>query len=115
MDIRAIAQWAAEQPFTQQQVDCTTSVVLKILDGKCKMLLDAQRAVMGIYDEVKSRQGDMLGDTVHQAIAEARGYPSEESAEKIHRLRLFAEASIPKPVMKRYKAVLAEALKLCNS
>jgi hypothetical protein len=31
------AQWAIEVGFNAEQVDCTT-VVLKILDNKCKML-----------------------------------------------------------------------------
>lgn len=109
MDKQSAAQWAAKQPFTPEQVDCTTSVVLKILDGKCKMLFDAQQAVMAIYDKVKTQQGNKLGDSVHQAIADVMSRPSQQMTEKIHRLRLYAEAAIPKTTMKRYKAMLAEA------
>lgn len=110
MHKRSAAQWAAEQPFTPEQVDCTTSVVLKILDGKCKMTHDAQQSVMAIYDVVKGQVGEKFGDSVHQAIADVMSRPSQELSEKIHNLRLHAEATIPKPIMKRYKAMLAEAL-----
>ncbi len=103
------ADWAARQRFTPEQVDCTTAVVLKILDGKCKMLPAAQQAVVEIYGEIKEQNGEKLGNEVHQAISHTISETSSHNSEEIHRLRLHAEAIIPKPTMKRYKAMLAEA------
>ena len=42
------AQWAVEAGFNPEQIDCTTTVVLKILDNKCKMLPGEKDAVMAI-------------------------------------------------------------------
>jgi len=38
-------------------VDCTTAVVLKILDNKCKMHDGEKAAVMHVYDFVKDNPG----------------------------------------------------------
>jgi len=104
------AQWAAAAPFGPVEVDCTTTVVLKILDGKCKMLPGEMRAVMAVYDVVKDGPGELFDDSVHATIEQARRQADEATLAIIHRLRVAAEAKIPKPVMKAYKAVLREGL-----
>ena len=110
------AQWAIEAGFNPEQVDCTTTVVLKILDGKCKMLPGEMAAIMAIYDvvigdaiigETSARQ---FGKEVHDAIYAMRFHPDHDAQDRIHRLRVLAEAAIPKPVMKRYKAFLRDGL-----
>lgn len=45
-DTHPAAQWAVLVGFTPEQANCTTVVVLKILDNKCKMLPDEKQAVM---------------------------------------------------------------------
>ena len=102
--------WAQEMTFDATQVDCTTTVVLKILDNKCKMLPGEMAAVMCVYDVVKLQAGKLFDNAAHQMISKARSEPNEESKEQIHTLRVYAEANIPKPVMKAYKAVLREGL-----
>jgi hypothetical protein len=104
------AQWALEAGFDAVQVDCTTAVVLKILDGKCKMSQGEMAAIMAIYDVVHDKYPPMLGDTVHEAIRALRSQDSDEARARIHELRVQAEAQIPKPVMKSYKAFLREGL-----
>lgn len=101
--------WAQQMIFDATQVDCTTAVVLKILDNKCKMLPGEMAAVLCIYDVVRQHPGKVFDDLAHQIIAQARNQP-EETRERIHTLRLYAEANIPKPVMKTYKALLREGL-----
>jgi hypothetical protein len=78
--------------------------MLKILDGKCKMDAEKQDALMAIYDVLQPLAGRIFDNTTHQQIALARS--GEEYATVIHELRLVAEALIPKPVMKGYKAML---------
>ena len=102
--------WALETSFDATQVDCTTTVVLKILDGKCKMLPGEMAAVMCIYDVVKLQPGKLFDDAAHATISQARSQLDEASKEQIHALRVYAEANIPKPVMKAYKAVLRDGL-----
>ncbi|MBZ0091288.1 MAG: hypothetical protein K8F27_03585 [Sulfuricellaceae bacterium] len=104
------ALWAIEAGFNPEQVDCTTAVVLKILDNKCKMLPGEMDAVMAIYDAVRHRPAPLFGRAVHEAIDAARRYSTPAALDAIHRLRVDAEAAIPKPVMKAYKAFLRDGL-----
>jgi len=104
------AEWALLAEFDPLQVDCTTTVVLKILDNKCKMLPGEKAAVMAIYDAVKERPATLFGSEVHDSILAARLHPAETIMQTIHRQRVEAEAAIPKPLMKTYKAFLRDGL-----
>ena len=104
------AEWALEAGFNPGQVDCTTAVVLKILDNKCKMSPGEMAAVMAIYDAVRQISSPLFGHAVHDAISAARQQPTPAALEAIHQLRVHAEAVISKPVMKTYKAFLREGL-----
>lgn len=104
------AQWALEVGFNVEQVDCTTTVVLKILDNKCKMLPGEMAAILAIYDVVFNMPTPLFGSEVHEAIHLMRTQPTDEIRERIHMLRIQAEAAIPKPTMKSYKAFLREGL-----
>jgi len=108
------AEWALEAHFGPVQVDCTTAVVLKILDNKCKMLPGEKAAVLAVYDAVKSLPGELFDGQVHDTIARARCLADASSdqpvPEAVHRFRVEAEARIAKPVMKGYKALLREGL-----
>ena len=104
------AEWAAQTDFSPIHIDCTTAVVLKILDGKCKMLPGEMAAVMAVYDVVKDRPNLLFEATVHAAITQARSQAHRQQPSAIHALRREAEARIPKPVMKAYKALLREGL-----
>jgi hypothetical protein len=104
------AEWASEVNFTPLDVDCTTTVVLKILDGKCKMLPGEKTAVLAVYDVVRQQPGERLDPRVHLLINQARLSPSVEVMQHIHVQRVEAEARISKPEMKAYKAVLRDGL-----
>lgn len=112
IQLHPAAEWATQTHFTPVDVDCTTTVVLKILDNKCKMLPGEKLAIMAIYDVVRPLPGNIFSEDDHDAIACARGaqQAGEEILKKIHALRVYAEAQIPKPVMKAYKAVLRDGL-----
>ncbi len=104
------AAWARQQRFTPQQHDCTTAVVLKILDGKCKMLPGESAAVIAIYKVLDRQPGELFGSEVHRLIGLALQREKPQLAASIHQLRLMAESLIPKPVMKRYKSMLRDGL-----
>lgn len=109
------AEWARHTAFSPAQVDCTTAVVLKILDNKCKMLPGEKAAVLAIYDIVKGLPAEVFDTDVHDIIFTTRQQTSGNLAggdlkEIIHTLRLQAEADIPRPVMKSYKAFLRDGL-----
>lgn len=104
------AQWALETGFDAEQVDCTTAVVLKILDNKCKMSPGEMAAILAIYDVVHHISAPMLGSAVHEAIRAMRIEATDETRASVHQFRVQAEAQIPKPVMKGYKAFLRDGL-----
>lgn len=108
--IHPATAWAREMTFDATQVDCTITVVLKILDNKCKMLPGEKAAVMCIYDVVKLQPGKIFDDEAHATISKARTQLDDATKDKVHKLRVYAEANIPKPVMKAYKAVLRDGL-----
>jgi hypothetical protein len=104
------ALWAADASLDPLQIDCVTAVMLKILDHKCKMSPEEQIALMAIYSVVKDRQGLLFDEEMHQAIHNAMNVSQSAMGERIHQLRLQAEAQIPKPVMKYFKRYLRESL-----
>lgn len=106
------ALWAANVDLEPMQLDCVTAIMLKILDAKCKMGEPEKKALAAVYDVVKTRSGHGLGDEVHALIAQARQYDAADAmlAEQIHAWRLRAEAYIPKPDMKAFKAMLRASL-----
>ncbi len=105
-----ITNWANSMRFTASDIDCTTAVVLKILDQKCKMESIAKHAVVMLYDILKTQSGHALGPEVHRTIESARYQPTDEVMLNIHKLRVHAESVIDKPVMKTYKQMLREEL-----
>ncbi|MGB0713811.1 MAG: hypothetical protein ACPGUC_09655, partial [Gammaproteobacteria bacterium] len=100
------AAWALGEPFDDSRVDCTTAVVLKILDGKCKMSDGEKAAITAIYRAVR-RDTPLFGRDVHLRID---GALVDQPDTVIHTLRVRAEAAIPKPVMKAFKAYLRDGL-----
>lgn len=104
------AEWAMAQTFSSMDVDCTTTVVLKILDGKCKMLPGEKAAIYEIYDVLSKDQGTLFDQQVHQRILQARQQSDPGIEAYIHEQRVYAESQIPKPVMKAYKAMLRDGL-----
>jgi hypothetical protein len=104
------AEWARETEFDTTAVDCTTTVVLKILDNKCKMLPGEKAAIMAIYDVIKQQPSELFDADALRIIEQARQEPGKVVLQNIHHLRIYGEEHIPKPVMKRYKAMLRDGL-----
>ncbi|MCU7811901.1 MAG: hypothetical protein KZQ77_11805 [Candidatus Thiodiazotropha sp. (ex Notomyrtea botanica)] len=104
------ALWAETAPLDSLQVDCVTAAMLKILDNKCKMAPEEQMAMMAIYSVVKERKGSLLDASIHQKIDAALQAGGSYSNDRIHELRLFAEKTVPKPVMKHFKNYLRDSL-----
>jgi len=107
------AQWALVTDFEPAHLDCVTAIMLKILDGKCKMGAAEKNALTAVYDVVRDRPGQGLGDDVHALIAQAR-QGANSVAESIHAWRVRAETQIPKPVMKGFKQWLRTSLPMSD-
>ncbi|MES9867807.1 MAG: hypothetical protein ABW157_20975 [Candidatus Thiodiazotropha sp. LLP2] len=104
------ALWAETAPLDPLQIDCVTAVMLKILDNKCKMGAEEQMAMIAIYTVIKERRGLFFEPSIHQEIDSALQADSQISIDQIHDLRLYAEKTIPKPIMKHFKSYLRDSL-----
>ena len=103
-----VAAWVRSNPLSPIHVDCSTTVMLKILDGKCKMRTEEKRVMELLYDEVKAQPGKLLDTALHLLIAQAREHPDEATKNIIYEKRLLAETEISRPVMKGFKAMIRQ-------
>lgn len=103
-----VAIWVQAHPLSPSDVDCATTVMLKILDGKCKMGSVDKVVMEALYDALKDRPGLRFGDAFHALIAEARRESSEVLRSFIYEKRVLAETELSRPVMKAFKAMIRE-------
>lgn len=108
MTVDAVARWVAAHELTPSDVDCATAVMLKILDGKCRMGTVEKLLMAQLYDALRPRPGLRFGDDYHALIASARAASDEPLRLRIYELRVLAETAISRPVMKAFKAMIRE-------
>ena len=101
-----VASWVQAHPLSRSDVDCATTVMLKILDGKCKMGSVDKVVMEALYDALKDRPGLRFGDAFHALIAGARRESSEALRSFIYEKRVLAETELSRPVMKAFKAMI---------
>lgn len=103
-----VARWVSEHPLAPIHVDCAIAVMLKILDGKCKMRETEKRVMERLYDEIKTKPGQLLDPAIHTLIAVARERLDDAMKNTVYEQRLLAETSISRPVMKGFKAMIRQ-------
>ena len=108
MSPEQVARWVRIHPLGPVHVDCATAVMLKILDGKCKMESEEKRVMAWLYDEVKGRPGNRLGGDIHRLIGDSRDALDDDTRNRIYEQRVLAETMISRPVMKGFKAMIRE-------
>jgi len=99
-----VAAWVQAHPLVPAEVDCAIAVMLKILDGKCRMDEEEKRVMALLYDAVREQCGQLLGDDMHGLIAQATQAADEVLRAFIYEKRVLAETMISRPVMKAFKA-----------
>ncbi len=110
-DTRHVPAWVAAHPLTPNDIDCATAVMLKILDGKCKMGEMDKVVMAALYDAVRDRPGQRFGAAEHALIATARQGADEAMKNALYERRVLAETTLSRPVMKAFKAMIrAEGL-----
>jgi hypothetical protein len=102
-DTKDIAAWALQQKFDALHLDCMTAVMLKILDNKCQMHTEVQQLFIAIYRVIEKNESNIFDLEIHNFINQVFKYPDPLSLRHIHELRLYAESSIEKSVMKEFK------------
>lgn len=105
---QSVADWVAAHPLSPAHVDCAVAVMLKILDGKCKMRPTEKRVMQWLYDAVRHLPGERLGADVHALVARARGTDDEALRLTVYEHRVLAETLISRPVMKGFKASIRQ-------
>ena len=108
MNHETVSRWVDIHPLTPIHVDCATAVMLKILDGKCKMREGEKRVMELLYDAVKTFPGQVLEPSLHTLIDSARIDADDEMKLRIYEKRLLAESTISRPVMKGFKAMIRQ-------
>jgi len=110
MSQNTIATWARCNIVDPLEIDCVVTLMLKILDGKCKMNEADKEIAVQLYDAVGHRPGLRLtASNCHALIAEARQENDEALKMRIYEQRLLAETMLSRPVMKAFKARLRAA------
>jgi len=108
MTVGQVSDWVQAHPLSPSDVDCATAVMLKILDGKCKMGALDKVVMEQLYDAIKTRPGQRFGDEFHTLIASARLEADEAMKNFIYEKRVLAETAISRPVMKAFKAMIRQ-------
>lgn len=108
MNTQLIVNWVNINPLTHEHIDCITTVMLKILDGKCKMKSDEKVVMSLLYEQVKHQPGKLLGDDIHALIASAKNSLDDAMRNHIYEKRVLAETCISRPVMKSFKAMIRQ-------
>ncbi len=103
-----VQAWVASQALTPSDVDCAVTVMLKIIDGKCKMRPTEKLVMTHLYQAVRELPGIQLGADIHSLIAQAGAQPDESMKLHIYEKRVLAETMISRPVMKAFKAMIRE-------
>lgn len=103
-----IKSWLLNHRLSSEYVDCATAVMLKILDGKCKMPVDEKQVMTLLYEQVKEQPGQLLQQDIHELITVARANLDEPMKLMIYEKRVLAETMISRPVMKTFKAMLRQ-------
>lgn len=106
MNFTQVQTWVKAHPLQPIHIDCSTAVMLKILDSKCKMRDSEKRVMTLLYDAVKSLPGQVLESSLHPLIESARHDNDEAMKMLIYEKRLLAETTISRPVMKGFKAMI---------
>jgi hypothetical protein len=106
--IEHIKQWVQANPLSPIHVDCATTVMLKILDGKCKMNSEEKVVMALLYEQVKHCPSQLLGADIDTLIADSQNHLDDATKMIIYEQRLLAETMLSRPVMKDFKAMIRE-------
>jgi len=104
-DVKA---WLDGHYLPPEYIDCATAVMLKILDGKCKMKPQEKEIMALLYEQTKTEKGMLLGDDIHLIISDALIHLDDTKRNSIYETRVLAETRISRPVMKAFKAMIRQ-------
>ena len=104
MDLSELDRWLLNHSLQPIEVDCAIAVMLKIIDGKCKMVAIEKQRMAQLYDRINTYPHQLLDSSVHCLIKTARESQDEVLKLQVYEQRVLAETIISRPVMKAFKA-----------
>lgn len=104
----SVATWLASHELSPIEVDCATTVMLKIIDGKCKMSGVEKIVMRELYRAVRHLPGKFFDEDMHSFIEHAESVGTENVKSEVYEQRVIAETMISRPVMKRFKKRIRE-------
>ena len=111
-DTQSILEWCEHSSFSAVQLDCLTSLMLKILDDKCQMDEMHQDVIKAMYSITGERVGVLFDPNIHLFIQQVLQESTPVYDLHIHELRLYAESAISQQEMKSFKQFLWNAIYL---
>lgn len=114
--IQKAHQWALTHTFSEEELRYATILTLKILDQKCQMTQEDQTIFMAVYDGIANKTPTPLTTSLHKLIVQSRNHDhlachaSAKQTITFHRQE--AEGEMQRPIMKRYKSMVRQALDL---
>lgn len=106
-EIDRLSDWLGSHAVTPVDCDCINAVMLKILDGKCKMAEQEKITMEALYRSTRHLPARHLSQTYHEFIEPFldcdRTLISESDILAIYEKRVLAETQISRPVMKQFK------------
>ena len=102
----SVTDWLFKRSLSATHVDCIIAVMLKILDGKCKMHSAEKLVMQCLYDQTQHLKGSIFEQEIHDLIALSRSGSSDELRQLIYEKRVLAETMISRPVMKTFKKMI---------
>ncbi len=108
-------KWAQQYDFTPEELEYATILQLKILDAKCQMSPQDQELFSHVYQGIRYKKLSPFKLLVHELIDRATGdtlcaKPTHQKT--IHLQRQEHEAHMQRPLMKAYKQMVRERLKV---
>ena len=107
-----LQHWLNSHSFSPIECDCINAVMLKILDGKCKMAALEKITMEALYRVCRHLPALHLGEDYHNFIGLFLDTDREQIAEQdilaIYEKRVLAETQISRPVMKKFKQRLRQ-------
>ncbi len=108
-ELERLSSIADKLTFSPVEIDCGIAVMLKILDGKCKMP-DNEKLTMEAFYRLCLTIPALQLQTYREVIAPFlecdRTTITDDTVMAIYEYRVLAETQISRPVMKKFKARL---------
>lgn len=116
VNLERVKNWGREHEFSEEHLEYTVKLAVKILDEHCKMSDEEKMIFMAVYDGILERENTPFTGSLHQIIQLAKAdNPIVAGAvykEAIHEICEEMLKTMFKPIMKGYKGYVRKHIAL---